>query len=53
MNSSLEQLKDTLSALPLADREELADYLLSTLEFEEEVKVKWLAVAEQRMASPT
>lgn len=49
MTPSLEQLKNTLSALPRTEREELADYLFSTLEFEDEVKAEWLTLAEQRL----
>ena len=51
MNSTLEQLKVTLSSLPAAERAELAQYLLRSLDPEEEgAKAEWLALAEQRMA---
>ena len=51
MSPSLEQLKVTLSGLPAAERAELAEYLLHSLELEKEtIKAEWLALAEQRMA---
>jgi putative addiction module component (TIGR02574 family) len=51
MSPTLEQLKTTISALPAAERAELAQYLLRSLEPEEEdAKAEWLALAEQRMA---
>jgi putative addiction module component (TIGR02574 family) len=51
MSPSLEQLKTTISSLPAAERAELAQYLLRSLEPEEEgAKAEWLALAEQRMA---
>jgi len=49
MSASLEQLKTTLSGLPAAERAELAQYLLQSLE-EEEARAEWLALAQQRMA---
>jgi hypothetical protein len=48
MSPSLDQLKETLSSLPSPQRAELAHYLVSSLEAEEEAE--WLALAEQRMA---
>lgn len=51
MRPTLEQLKSTLSGLPDGERAELAQYLLRSLEPEEEgAKAEWLALAEQRMA---
>jgi putative addiction module component (TIGR02574 family) len=51
MNPSLDQLKAMLANLPAADRAALAQYLLRTLEPEEEgARGEWLALAEQRMA---
>jgi putative addiction module component (TIGR02574 family) len=51
MSPSLEQLKNTLSGLPVEERAELAQYLLHSLDPEEEgAKAAWLALAEQRMA---
>ena len=51
MSPSLEQLKATLSELPAAERAELAQYLLRSLDPEEEgARAEWLALAEQRMA---
>ena len=50
MSPSLEELKVTLSALPAAERADLAQYLFRSLESdEEEVKAEWLALAEKRM----
>jgi putative addiction module component (TIGR02574 family) len=51
MSPSLEQLKATLSSLPATERAELAQYLLRSLDPEEEAgQAEWLALAEQRMA---
>lgn len=51
MSATLEQLKSTLSGLPVSERAELAQYLLRSLDAEEEgAKAEWLALAEQRMA---
>lgn len=51
MSPSLEELKVTLSALPLPERAELASYLLHTLEpADEGAAGEWLALAERRMA---
>ena len=50
MSPSLEQLKATLSSLPVTERAELAQYLLRSLDPEDEgAKAEWLALAEQRM----
>lgn len=51
MSPSLEQLKTAISILPVAERAELAQYLLRSLDPEEEgARAEWLAMAEQRMA---
>lgn len=51
MSAMLEQLKTTLSALPTPKRAELAQFLLRSLEpDEQEAKAEWLALAEDRMA---
>jgi putative addiction module component (TIGR02574 family) len=51
MNPSLEELKLTLSGLPVPERAELAHFLLHTLEpAEEGAAAEWLALAERRMA---
>jgi putative addiction module component (TIGR02574 family) len=51
MSPSLEELKNTVSGLSAAERAELAQHLLRSLEPEEEgAKAEWLAVAEERMA---
>jgi putative addiction module component (TIGR02574 family) len=51
MNRSVDQLKITLASLPVADRAELAQYLLRSLEPEEEgARGDWLALASERMA---
>jgi hypothetical protein len=53
MSTTLDQLKSTLSSLPAAERAELADYLLLSLDegeiHEGEIHAEWLAVAESRM----
>jgi len=52
MSTSLEELQATLSALPAAERADLAHYLLHTLEpAEEGAAAGWLALAQQRMAA--
>ncbi len=52
MSVSVEQLKPVLSALPVSDRAELAQYLLRTLDPpEEEAAAEWRALADQRMAN--
>ena len=50
MNSTLHEIKSVISSLPQSSREELLDYLLSTLQPEDDVKAEWLSVAETRMA---
>ena len=51
MSPSLEQLKVTLSDLPMPEQAELAQYLLRSLEAAgEDAWAEWLALAEQRMA---
>ena len=51
MSAALDQIKSTLSSLPATERAELAQYLLRSLDpEEEEAKAEWLALAEQRMA---
>ncbi len=45
---TMDQLKTTLSNLPVGERAELAQYLLRSLD-DEENKAEWLGVAEQRM----
>lgn len=50
MSVMLEELKSTISGLPVSERAELAHYLLHTLEATEEgAAADWLALAEQRM----
>jgi putative addiction module component (TIGR02574 family) len=50
MSPSLEQIKNTVSGLSAPERAELAQYLLRSLEPEEEgAKAAWLALAEERM----
>ena len=51
MSATLEELKSTVSGLPVPERAELAQYLLHTLESPDEgAAAEWLAVAEQRMS---
>jgi len=51
MSATLEDLKSTLSGLPVPERAELIHYLLHTLEDEDEgAASEWLALAERRMA---
>jgi putative addiction module component (TIGR02574 family) len=51
MSPSMEELKTTLSGLPVPERAELAHYLLRTLDpAEEGAATEWLALAERRMA---
>jgi putative addiction module component (TIGR02574 family) len=51
MNSSLKDLKATISSLPPGKRAELAEYVLDSLKSDEqEIKAEWLAVAKQRLA---
>jgi putative addiction module component (TIGR02574 family) len=49
---SLQELKDAASCLPASERAELAQYLMQSLDDqdEQEVRAEWLAFAEQRMA---
>jgi putative addiction module component (TIGR02574 family) len=51
MPQSLDELKMTLSVLPVPQRAELAHYLLETLDDEGEgAPEAWLALADQRLA---
>ena len=51
MSPSLEQLKVSLSSLPAAERAELAQYLLRSLDPEEPgARDEWLALAVERLA---
>jgi putative addiction module component (TIGR02574 family) len=51
MSTSIDQLKATLSGLPAAERAELAEYLLHSLDADEDqVTREWLVLAEDRMA---
>jgi putative addiction module component (TIGR02574 family) len=52
MSLTLEGLKDAASALPAGKRAELAQYLLRSLDEQDEegARAEWLALAEQRMA---
>ncbi len=51
MSPSLEQLKVTVSGLSPAEKAELAQFLLHSLDPDEEgVSAEWLALAQQRMA---
>jgi putative addiction module component (TIGR02574 family) len=52
MSPTLQQLKDAASGLPLSERAELAQFLLRSLDEQDEQKVRseWLALAELRMA---
>ncbi|HEV3416167.1 MAG TPA: addiction module protein [Pirellulales bacterium] len=51
MNPSLNELKSTLSGLPVPDRAELAHYLLHSLEEPEAgAAAEWRNLAEHRMA---
>jgi len=49
MSATLEELKSTVSGLPISERAELAHYLLRTLEAPDEGAAEWLALAERRM----
>ena len=50
MSAMLEELKSTVSALPVSERAELSHYLLHTLETPDEgATAEWLALAERRM----
>jgi putative addiction module component (TIGR02574 family) len=52
MTVTLQELKSAASALPIADRAELARFLLGSLDEGEAVdaRAEWLALAERRMA---
>jgi putative addiction module component (TIGR02574 family) len=51
MPQSLAELKSTLSVLPVPQRAELAQYLLGTLDDEEEgAPEAWQSLAEERLA---
>ena len=51
MSPSLEELKTSLLNLPAAERAELAQHLLRSLDAEEPgAKEEWLALAQERMA---
>jgi putative addiction module component (TIGR02574 family) len=51
MSPTLEEIKATLSGLPMPERAELAHFLLHTLEpAEEGAAAEWLALAERRIA---
>lgn len=49
---SLEQLKTAASGLPIAERAELAQFLVHSLDEREaaEIRAEWLTLAERRMA---
>ncbi len=50
MSATLEELRSTVSSLPVSERAELAFHLLRTLEAPDEgAAAEWLAVAERRM----
>ena len=49
MTETIEQLKATLSKLPPAEKAELAEYLLDSLE-DEGAATKWLELAHLRMS---
>ncbi len=52
MPLTLDQLKDAAADLPLSERTELAQFLLSRIDDAEaaEVRAEWVALAERRMA---
>ena len=52
MPLTLEQLKDAASDLPLAERAELAQFLVGSLDESQvvDIRAEWLALAEERMA---
>lgn len=51
MSPTLQELKDAASNLPVGERAELAQFLLRSLDEEEEgAREAWLTLAEQRMA---
>ena len=52
MNPNLQEIKDAVSALSASERVDLARFVLSSLDEEEEqaVRDEWIALAEERMA---
>ncbi|HLN30594.1 MAG TPA: addiction module protein [Gemmataceae bacterium] len=52
MSPTLQDLKNAASGLPVSERAELAQYLLRSLDEqnEEGARAEWLTLAEQRMA---
>jgi putative addiction module component (TIGR02574 family) len=52
VNSTLQELKDAATALPVSERAELVQFLLRSLDDQEDegVRAQWLALAEERMA---
>ena len=52
MNPNLQEIKDAVSALSASERVDLARFVLSSLDEQEEqaVRAEWIAVAEERMA---
>ena len=52
MSLTLQELKNVSSGLPAEERAELAQFLLNSLEEQDEegTRVEWLALAEKRMA---
>lgn len=52
MSPNLQDLKHAASGLPAGERAELAEYLLRSLDEQDEegVRAEWLALAERRMA---
>ena len=55
MIATLHELKSAASSLPMADRAELAQVLIRSLDEgdESDVRAEWLALAEQRMDDVT
>ncbi len=50
MNATLDELKSTVSGLPVPERAELAHYLLLSLETPDDGAAEdWLAIAERRV----
>lgn len=52
MTVTLHELKSAASTLPVADRAELVQFLIRSLDEEEgaDTRAEWLALAERRMA---
>ena len=51
MSATLDELKSTVSGLPVPERAELAHYLLCSLETPDSgAAAEWLAIAEQRVS---